>query len=347
MNRFLAVIACFAFFIAACGVDRESEDSLAEDVDPTSEDQAEADGSDADSDEGAEDDAAATPTTLPPVSPPTTGAPADVALSAEFTDAEWEITHGELNEVVVPTQENEEFVALIFGGVQPAGFDAGVLTEHLISRAIGFELDAIGSSVSDEQREESRASLLAQVETLFVGVPDATSEAERLFDEVPYLPFLVEYQAGQNALSEALAEEAGPGLEVPCVRHILVDEEAEGDAAIVRLEAGEDFATLAQELSTGPSGPAGGDLGCSPSSNYVPAFAEAVDTAEIGAFVGPVQTEFGWHVILVEGVEAQPADGRALATERLRGRLGEATIDVDANLGSWNGDQLAIVPLGS
>ena len=314
-------------------------------MDPTSEDEAVEGDAEDDPDDAAGDDAA-TPTTLP-ATPPTTGAPADVALSAAFSDADWEITHGELNEVVVPTQENEEFVALIFGGVQPVGFDAGVLTEHLISRAIQFELDAIGSSITDEQRDTSRSSLLEQVESLYIGEPDATAEAERLFDEVPYLPFLVEYQAGQNALSEALAAEAGPGTEVPCVRHILVEEEAEGDAIIVRLEAGEDFAELAQELSTGPSGPTGGDLGCSPSSNYVPEFAGAVDTAEIGAFVGPVQTEFGWHVILVEGVEAQPADGRALATERLRERLGEANIDVDANLGSWNGDQLAIVPLGS
>ncbi len=344
MNRFLAVVAFFTIFIAACGVDRESEDTLAEDATDSSEEQStDASGDD---DDATEDDAAL-PTTLPPVLPPTTGAPADVALSAAFTGTDWEVTHGELNEIVVPTQENAEFVALVFGGAQPPGFDVGVLTEQLISKAIQVELDSLGSSITDEDFDESRTSLLAQVESLFVGAPDAPAEAERLYEEVPYLPFLVEYQAGQNALSNALAASADPGDEVPCVRHVLVDTEEEGDAILVRLDAGEDFAALAAELSTGPSGPAGGDLGCSASSQYVPPFAEAVDNAEIGAFVGPVQTDFGWHVILVERTEAAPVDGRALATERLRTVLGDASVDVDAALGTWNAEQLAILPAGS
>ena len=340
MKRFLAVVVLLSFVGAACGADRVSEDATETDV------VEETEAAGAEGAEEAADDATATPTTLAPVAPPTTGAPGDVALTATFGDTEIEVTHGELNEVVVPTQENAEFVELVFGGVQPQGFDAGVLTERLVSEAIRVELEELGASVSDADLEESRVLLLQQAEGLYVTEADPTAAAEALYDAVPYLPFLVDLQAGQNALANTLVASAEGGEEVPCVRHILVETEAEGDAIQVRLDDGEDFAELAIELSTGPSGPSGGDLGCASSANYVPPFAEAVDSAEIGEFVGPVQTDFGWHVILVEGTEAAAADGQALASVRLQEILTEATVEVDENLGTWDAAGLSIVPVG-
>lgn len=344
MNRILAVVAFFALVVAACGVSRESDETLADDV-TTTDPSGDGASSSEPSDEDEDDDAALTPTTLAPVAPATTGAPADVALTADFGDADWEITHGELNELVVTAQENEEFVLLVFGGAPPEGFDVGVLTQRLTAEAVAVELDSLGGAVTTENLDESRAGLLAQLEPLFVGVPDAADQAQRLYDEVPYLPFLVELQAGQVALSDAAAATAEPGDPVPCVRHILVETEAEADAAVLRLDGGDDFAELAQELSTGPSGPTGGDLGCVSSSSYVPPFAAAVDGAEIGVVAGPVQTDFGWHVILVEGEEPVEPDGRTLAGERLQQRLRAATVDVDAKLGTWDGDQLVVLPL--
>jgi len=88
------------------------------------------------------------------------------------------------------------------------------------------------------------------------------------------------------------------GMEV-CSSHILLATQDDADATLVRLEAGEAFADLAVELSTGPSGPAGGDLGCASPAGFVPEFAEAVAEGEIGVPTGPVETEFGFHVILV------------------------------------------------
>ncbi len=343
MNRFLAVVACFTIFLAACGVERTSEDTLSEDAE-TSSDQGSTDDS---ASTGTDDDQTSTtapPPTAPPLTPPTTGVPGDVALTADFGDVDWEITHGELNDIVVSTQENQEFVDLVFGGTQPAGFTAGVLTEYLTSRAVQAELASLGGSISDDDLADSRLALLAQVETLYPAATDPTAEAERLFDEVPYLPFLTEYQAGQDALSAVLAESADPADGLPCVRHILVETEPEGDDIITRLDGGEDFGNLAIELSTGPSGPAGGDLGCAPASNYVPEFAAAVETAELGEFVGPVQTDFGWHVIVVDRFEV---DGRTIASERLRERLLAATVDVDEGIGTWDGDRLVIIPVGA
>lgn len=84
-------------------------------------------------------------------------------------------------------------------------------------------------------------------------------------------------------------------------RHILVANEAEALDAIARLTAGEDFAALAQELSTGPSGPNGGALGTFGRDQMVPAFEEEAFSLEIGTFSStPVQTQFGFHVVLLE-----------------------------------------------
>ena len=79
--------------------------------------------------------------------------------------------------------------------------------------------------------------------------------------------------------------------------HILVDTEDEAQALIKALESGADFADLAREKSTGPSGPNGGELGWFGAGMMVPAFEEAVVALEIGKISAPVQTHFGWHIV--------------------------------------------------
>ena len=84
-------------------------------------------------------------------------------------------------------------------------------------------------------------------------------------------------------------------------RHILVKEKAEAEAVITELQGGADFAELAKKRSTGPSGPNGGDLGYFPRGAMVPAFENAAFALAAGSFTQtPVQTQFGWHIILVE-----------------------------------------------
>lgn len=284
------------------------------------------------------------PTSIAPPSPPTTGAPGDVALAADFGDSSWEITHGELNDLVIPTQENEAFVNLVFRGVTPPDFALTVLTENLFSQAVQAELAAAGGEVTDADITASEESLVGQVEGLLVTAADPAAEAQALYDSTPYLAFLVRYQAAQDALTEILAANADPTDGLPCVRHILVDTEPEALDIQTRLAAGEDFGELAIELSTGPSGEVGGELGCGPSSQWVPPFAEAVDAAEIGEFVGPVQTDFGWHIIVVDRTEV---DGRAIASELLQERVSTAAITLDENLGTWDPTRLAIEPAGA
>ncbi len=79
--------------------------------------------------------------------------------------------------------------------------------------------------------------------------------------------------------------------------HILVETEEEALDLIKMIEDGADFAELAVEKSTGPSGPNGGQLGWFGLGAMVPEFEEAVVAMENEAVSAPIQTQFGWHVI--------------------------------------------------
>ncbi|WP_075997469.1 peptidylprolyl isomerase [Salaquimonas pukyongi] len=90
-------------------------------------------------------------------------------------------------------------------------------------------------------------------------------------------------------------------------RHILVASEEEANAVIAELAQGKDFAELAKDKSTGPSGANGGDLGYFGKGQMVPEFEEAAFGLDNGKFTTtPVKTQFGWHVILKEEEREKP-----------------------------------------
>jgi len=82
--------------------------------------------------------------------------------------------------------------------------------------------------------------------------------------------------------------------------HILVETQDEATALVEQLSNGADFAELAKEKSTGPSGPNGGDLGWFGTGAMVAPFEEAVVALSVGEVSQPVETQFGWHVILLK-----------------------------------------------
>ncbi|MDR1647948.1 MAG: peptidylprolyl isomerase [Zoogloeaceae bacterium] len=85
------------------------------------------------------------------------------------------------------------------------------------------------------------------------------------------------------------------------IRHILVEKEDEAKDLIASLDKGEKFADLAKVSKDTGSRDAGGDLGWNTPAAYVPAFGDAVKQLAKGSYTkAPVQTPFGYHVILVE-----------------------------------------------
>ena len=84
-------------------------------------------------------------------------------------------------------------------------------------------------------------------------------------------------------------------------KHILVEEEAKANELMAAIEAGEiQFEEAAKANSMCPSNAQGGDLGEFGKGQMVPAFEEAAFAAEVGKVVGPVKTDFGYHIILVD-----------------------------------------------
>ncbi|GAA5336438.1 MULTISPECIES: peptidylprolyl isomerase [Thermus] len=166
----------------------------------------------------------------------------------------------------------------------------------------------------------------AQVQALMEAFPDENALAEAL--KGAGLPDLATYRL---LLAEALALEALEGhyrgkLEVSpaalkalwllspeyrhgtlyCARHILLPTLEEAREALGRLAKGEPFPQVAQALSQDPgSKEEGGALGCAPEGTYIPAFENALLRLKPGEVSGPVGTQFGFHIILLE--EVKPA----------------------------------------
>jgi parvulin-like peptidyl-prolyl isomerase len=121
-------------------------------------------------------------------------------------------------------------------------------------------------------------------------------------------------RALRNAIGKSLttadnAEDSEETTLYADVRHILVETEEEALDVLDALNAGESFAALAKAVSTDTgSGANGGELDWTAVAGFVEPFANAVRDAEIGEIVGPVESEFGFHIIQVRAKEDRPAE---------------------------------------
>ena len=82
-------------------------------------------------------------------------------------------------------------------------------------------------------------------------------------------------------------------------RHILVKTEEECENLKSEIENGAEFTELAKEHSQCPSGKSGGDLGEFRPGEMVKEFDEVVFSETVGDVHGPVQTQFGYHLIQI------------------------------------------------
>jgi peptidyl-prolyl cis-trans isomerase C len=159
----------------------------------------------------------------------------------------------------------------------------------LVQRLVDFTLAGIaGRAAGLAEDEEIKARIAKAAEQV---IREAYLEREvvaRMTDE-----------ALQASYQDYLAD--NPPAEELHARHILLETEEEARAAIAELDGGADFAEMAKERSTGPSGPKGGDLGYFTAEQMVPEFSAAAAELEPGQHTAePTKTQFGWHVIKLE-----------------------------------------------
>lgn len=187
-----------------------------------------------------------------------------------------------------------------------------VLSNWMIVEAVVQELEGLGASVSDDAVAEAEAALLDR------GV-DVTAAPGAFTLRSDSVVRSLRVYAEANATVEVAAPE------FLCASHLLVETEEQAFAAMARAEAGEEFGALAIELSTDPSAAGnGGDLGCNPSELFVPEFTEGARSADGAGLVGPVRTDFGFHIIDVRSIgplntETHPEISEAVIATTIEG----------------------------
>jgi len=156
----------------------------------------------------------------------------------------------------------------------------------------------------------------------------------------------------QGSATEPTQEEIDAFFEeaalMVCGSHILVETEAEAQDVVARLGAGEQFADVAIEVSIDGSAASGGDLGCADPAQYVPEFSEAISSAEVGVPTAPVQSEFGFHVILLREDEL-PTEEEAITSlgsqaaqqgsqDWFLSTAAAADVEVNEKFGTWQSE---------
>lgn len=274
-------------------------------------------------------------------------------VAATVNDAE--ITTGEVESLAPDSDEDltaTEFAEVLSQLIQWSA------VEQRAAEEFGIEL-------SDDEVDAEADRLIAEI--------GQGATREEFLEQQGISEYALEIATSQILLQEALTEEISTSVEEPtleeaeqaiadspldwtevCAAHILVATEEEADQVLARLDDGEDFAGVAQEVSTDTgSGAAGGDLGCTSPAAYVPEFADATVTAEIGVVVGPVESEFGFHIIRVDERTTLPVEDVRLSlaeggvgqavSDWFDATIESATVTVAEEYGTWQTDPFAAV----
>jgi hypothetical protein len=239
-------------------------------------------------------------------------------------------------------------------------FARNLLTRWIAARVLEEDLERRGLGVSDDDRAALEAELIAdpgsgwseaspEVRVFFLDI-FAVEEAFRLAGAPPDDELRAAYDAG--------AEVSG----VVCTRHILTLTEADAVEVLDELDGGADFATLAAERSTdAASGANWGIIEPSPgaacfttvqiSQSLIPEYVDAAIAARPGVPTEPVQSQFGFHVILVRPFD-EVADavrnivGGSASLEAEERLVTGASAEVNPKYGRWVAERALVLPVG-
>jgi foldase protein PrsA len=241
-------------------------------------------------------------------------------------------------------------------GVAQRKVEARNLLTFLIHQQVVEEYAAEhGIDVSREEIGQQVAALITQLG----GEQAYRAQIRRSGATTPDIEDLLRHQLlRQKVAEEVVAEQVSderlmqtyqerlPEFTQVRVSHILVRDRAEAQDILQRATP-RNFARLAREFSRDPSSaPQGGDLGLQRPADLVGPFGQATLDIPVGEIGGPVETEFGFHVIYVREREAQPFEEvrpqlleevrGEVFTDWLLGRLEETEIRVNPRYGYFD-----------
>jgi parvulin-like peptidyl-prolyl isomerase len=131
------------------------------------------------------------------------------------------------------------------------------------------------------------------------------------------LRFIIESSLYRQKVMDAVTADIKPEAEQVWARHILVADQAKAAEVITRLKNGENWYTLAAEMSSDTNTrDNGGDLGWFSTGEMDSAFEKAAFALKVGETSAPVQSSYGWHIIQVLGHETRPLTETQLSNLR-------------------------------
>lgn len=288
---------------------------------------------------------------------------ATVEFSDEATPGSISLSQGEVATVVDQLQGSTRMVDLAFRDGTLGSLKSDVLTLLIYDRVLDRELMKVGIEAGDPaidlefQKESLRGRLATALEQT---EDDAQIAADEVWDEASrYLELTATVGAKQQALGDSLAASLPEAetVSVPCSSHILVESFEEANGIISELSGGADFGEIAKAVSLDPgSGANGGSLGCSDPGGFVPEFRDAILEGEVDEIIGPIETQFGFHIIQITSYEdvaaAGSPDPRQLSADVLTQALTEAVIvigdvgDIGPATLFWDGTNLQVSAAG-
>ena len=262
-------------------------------------------------------------------------------------------------------------------GIDPEGLEADEraqqvepLQRNMLSALIQFEILGQVADEHDVEVTEEDIDEAFDREVEQFGGEDAYEEATG-FTEQEFRDLVVATQlrldglqasqteeVTEDELRDAYDEQVETRFETRTIRHILVESQEEADDVVSELEDGADFGELAEERSEDPgSAEQGGEMPPQPRGQFVEEFDDAAWEAEIGELVGPVETEFGFHVLEVLEAETQEfedvrddleaemggPEAQQAVEAIIQSAFEEIDVDVDGAYGEWDSSTGTVV----
>lgn len=194
--------------------------------------------------------------------------------------------------------------------------------------------DALDNFVAERFPDGGRAKFIESLGNQGVAEADVLAEFRRLIETQNLFEQVTADVKVSDAEVAQKFEQQKDSLAVPenrKLRHLVVATEAEAKAALARVQGGTSFATVATSVSLDSATKAnGGDLGPLPAGQLAKPFAAAAFAAPVNQPFGPIQTEFGWHV----GVVEQIILGRPVTLDEVKTQFTQRLVG-EAKLAEW------------